>query len=124
MQDSNGIEITAEYFQRLSDEGEQARLSGNWGKDMYGNRNEDMSGELDAIVERLDNSEWKPKEPENPFLAALDWQKKRINRNPVQHIMHYENARYLFSSFWKSYLPENHEFYLHPDNKKSVQNII
>lgn len=124
MQDSNGIEITAEYFQKLSDEGEQARLSGNWGKDMYGNRNEDMSGELDEIVERLDNSEWKPKEPENPFLAALEWQKKRINRNPVQHIMHYENARYLFSSFWKSYLPENQEFYLHPDNKKTVQNII
>lgn len=124
MQDSNGIEITAEYLQQLSDEGERMRLSGNWGKDMYGNRNEDLSGELDEIVERLDSAEWKPKEPENPFLAALTWQKNRRYIEPIRHIMTYNDAKYLFFEFWKTYLAEGQEFYLHPENKTTVQNIL
>ncbi len=99
-------------------------LSGNWGKDMFGNKNEDLSEHVEGMLKRLDSGEWKTKEPENPFLAAMKWQKERSNKAPIRHIMTYNDAKFLFFEFWKTYLPENQEFYLHPGNKKTVQNIL
>lgn len=99
-------------------------LSGNWGKDMFGNKNDDLSEHVEGMLKRLDSGEWKTKEPENPFLAAMKWQKERSNKAPIRHIMTYNDAKFLFFEFWKTYLPETQEFYLHPDNKKTVQNIL
>lgn len=104
------------------------KLSGNWGKDMFGNKNEDWGGRLPEIMDRLmanaSDLPPVPVQPENPFLAALEWQKKRVNKSPIRHIMTYNDAKYLFFEFWKTYLPETQEFYLHPENKASVQNIL
>lgn len=100
------------------------KLSSNWGKDMFGNKNDDLSEHVEGMLERLDKGEWKTKEPENPFLAAMKWQKERSNKAPIRHIMTYNDAKFLFFEFWKTYLPETQEFYLHPDNKKTVQNIL
>lgn len=100
------------------------KLSGNWGKDMFGNKNEDLSSELENTKSRLGYVKWEVKNPENPFLAAMEWQKARSNKAPIRHIMTYNDAKFLFFEFWKTYLPENQEFYLHPDNKTTVQNLL
>ena len=98
-------------------------LSYGWIKDAFGNVNIDASSELEGVKERLDNTEWKPKEPENPFQAALNWQRSRQNKASIRQVMSYNDAKYLFFEFWKTYLPETQDFYLHPDNKATVQNI-
>ena len=104
------------------------KLSGNWGKDMFGNKNEDWGGKLPEIMERLmvnaSESPAVPTQPDDPYQSALNWQKSRRSVSRIQHVMTYNDAKYLFFEFWKTYLPETQEFYLHPDNKATVQNIL
>ena len=63
------------------------KLSENWGKDSFGNKNENLSGELEQIKNRLDNSEWKPAPQVNAFTEAIDWQKQRQQSAEIKQIM-------------------------------------
>ena len=100
------------------------KLSENWGKDSFGNKNENLSGELEQIKTRLDKSEWKAAPQVNAFTEAIDWQKQRQQSAEIKQIMSYNDSKKLFFSFWKTYLAENQEFNLHTDNKTTVQNIL
>ena len=100
------------------------KLSENWGKDSFGNKNENLSSELEEIKTRLDNSEWKPAPQVNAFSEAINWQKQRQQSAEIKQIMSYNDSKKLFFSFWKTYLAENQEFNLHTDNKTTVQNIL
>lgn len=105
---------------------DKTQLSPNHGRGFLG-KNSDFGKpveEVGQVLQRLNKFEWKETEKTDPLSSALIWHKRRINTGHIEQVMSYKDAKKLFAEFWTDYIPKGDNFFVHPQNVSSVENIL